>query len=76
VLCAGICATLERYARLTGRSWRADETCVKIRRQRVYLYRAGNTVDFRLNRVAAAKAFFREALKTQGQAPRNITLDG
>ena len=72
-----------RYARVTGRSWRADETYVKIRGQWVYLYRAvdrdGNTVDFRLSRkrdVAAAKAFFRKALKTQRQAPLSITLDG
>ena len=57
---------------LAGRSWRVDETYVKIRGQWVYLYRAvdrdGNTVDFRLSRtrdVAAAKAFFRKALKTR-----------
>jgi transposase-like protein len=67
---------------MTGRSWRVDETYVKIRGQWVYLYRAvdrdGNTVDFRLSRkrdVAAAKAFFRKALKTQGRAPLSITLD-
>jgi transposase-like protein len=48
-----------------------------------YLYcavdRDGNTVDFRLSRkrdVAAAKAFLRKALKVQGRAPLNITLDG
>ena len=36
-------------------------------------------MDFRLSRtrdVAAAKAFFRKALKTQGRAPLSITLDG
>jgi transposase-like protein len=72
-----------RYARMTGRSWRVDETYVKIRSQWVYLYRAvdrdGNTVDFRLSRkrdVTAAKAFLRKALKTQGRAPLSITLDG
>ena len=40
---------------------------------------AGRTVDFRLSRkrnVAAAKAFFRKAIKSQGSAPRTITLDG
>ena len=49
----------------------------------VYLYRAvdrnGNTVDFRLSPrrdVAAAKAFFRKAIKGQGSSPRTITLDG
>ena len=71
-----------RFARPAGRSWRVDETYVKIRGQWVYLYRAvdreGKTVDFRLSArrdVAAAKAFFRKAVKSQG-APQSITLDG
>ena len=49
----------------------------------MYLYRAvdreGRTVDFRLSarrNVAAAKAFFRKAIRSQGSAPRTITLDG
>jgi transposase-like protein len=53
------------------------------RGQWVYLYRAvdraGNTVDSRLSfrrNVAAAKAFFRKAVKTQGSTPTTITLDG
>jgi transposase-like protein len=60
-----------------------DETYLKVRGRWVYLYRAvdkeGNTVDFRLSPkrdVAAAKAFFRKALRTQGRAPLRITLDG
>lgn len=71
------------YARKVGRSWRVDETYLKVRGRWVYLYRAvdrnGNTVDFRLSPkrdVAAAKAFFRKALRTQGRAPISITLDG
>jgi transposase-like protein len=72
-----------RFSRQAGRSWRVDETYVKIHGAWTYLYRAvdreGQTVDFRLspNRdVAAAKAFFRKALATQGRAPVSITLDG
>jgi transposase-like protein len=72
-----------RFARMAGRSWRVDETYVKIRGEWVYLYRAvdrdGKTVDFRLSArrdMAAAKAFFRKAIRAQGCAPRTITLDG
>src|SRR6202051_3635432 len=38
-----------------------------------------NTVDFRLSarrNVAAAKAFFKNAIRHQGHAPHTITLDG
>ena len=48
----------------------------------MYLHRAvgkaGNTVDFRLSdrRVAAAKAFFKKAIRHQGHAPHTIALDG
>src|SRR4030081_3865949 len=72
-----------RFAPAVYRLWRVDETYVKIRGEWCYLYRAvdraGRTVDFRLssNRdVAAAKAFFRKAVKSQQRAPQTITLDG
>jgi transposase-like protein len=72
-----------RFARPARLSWRVDETYAKIRGKGVYLYRAvdgaGQTVDIRLSGkrdVGAAKAFFRQAIKTQGSAPRTITLDG
>src|SRR6202453_2806320 len=72
-----------RFARPAGRSWRVDETYVKIKGRWTYLYRAvdkeGKTVDFLLRAkrdVAAAKAFFRRAFERQGRLPRKITLDG
>ena len=72
-----------RYALAVGRSWRADETYVKIRGEWCYLYRAvdrmGRTVDFRLSGrrdVAAAKAFIRKAIKNHQRPPQTITLDG
>jgi transposase-like protein len=72
-----------RYLRPSGRSWRVDETYLKVRGRWVYLYRAvdrdGKTVDFRLSPktdVAAAKSFLRKALRTQRRAPIRITLDG
>ncbi|HYR91647.1 MAG TPA: DDE-type integrase/transposase/recombinase [Terriglobia bacterium] len=61
---------------------RADEIFIKVRGQLMYLYRAvdgqGSTVEFYLSRtrgIAAAKAFFRNALKHHPH-PHSITLDG
>jgi transposase-like protein len=72
-----------RSGRSCGRSWRVDETYIKVRGQWVYLYRAvdkaGQTIDFRLSRtrdVAAAKAFFKKAIRHEGRPPHTITLDG
>jgi putative transposase len=56
-----------------GKSWRLDETYVKIKEEWAYLYRAvdkeGSTIDFLLtpNRDRdAAEAFLRKAIRTQG----------
>jgi transposase-like protein len=72
-----------RFGRATGRSWRVDETYIKVRGKWVYLYqavdKAGQTIDFRLSRtrdVAAAKAFFKKAIRHEGRPPHTITLDG
>ena len=66
-----------RLAVTAGQSWRVDETYVKIRGNWVYLYRAvdsaGMTVDFRLSArrdVAAAKAFFAKAIRSQTYFPQ------
>jgi len=72
-----------RFTRPVGRSWRVDETYVKIKGRRAYFYRAvdeeGKTVDFLLRAkrdVAAAKAFFQRAFRRHGGLPHKITLDG
>jgi putative transposase len=70
-----------RRQRPVGRSWRVDETYVKIKGEWAYLYRAvdkeGQTIDFLLmpNRDwDAAEAFLRKAIRTQG-LPEKITID-
>jgi len=70
-----------RHQRPVGRSWRMDETYVKIKGKSAYLYRAvdkeGQTIDFLLtpNRDRdAAEAFLRKAIRNQG-LPEKITID-
>jgi transposase-like protein len=72
-----------RFGRTAGRSWRVDETYIKVRGHWSYLYRAvdkaGQTIDFRLSRtrdVAAAKAFFKKAIRHERRSLHTITLDG
>jgi putative transposase len=66
-----------------GKSWYTDETNVKINGRWHYLYRAidrdGNLVDTMLSPIrdlAAAKAFFRQAVETVGHKPERVTTDG
>ena len=70
-----------RHQRPVGRSWRLDETYVKIKGKWAYLYRAvdteGHTIDFLLtpNRDRdAAEAFLHKAIRRQG-LPEKITID-
>ena len=66
----------------TGKSWRMDETYIKVAGQWKYLYRAvdkdGNTIDFLLTAkrdAKAAKRFLQRAIKNNG-LPEKITIDG
>jgi transposase, IS6 family len=71
------------HLRMTNGSWRVDETYIRVKGEWVYLYRAvdaaGQTIDFLLSPkrdVAAAKRFFRKALKQAHTVnPRTITVD-
>ena len=70
-----------RCQRPVGRSWRLDETYVKIKGKSAYLYRAvdkdGHTIDFLLTSHRdrdAAETFLRKAIHTQG-LPEKITID-
>jgi putative transposase len=67
--------------RPVGKSWRLDETYVRIKGQWKYLYRAvdkdGQTVDFLLTPHrdrAAAEAFLYKAIRAHG-LPEKITID-
>jgi putative transposase len=70
-----------RHKRLLGKSWRMDETYVKVKGQWKYPYRAvdkqGNTVDFLLRAhrdKAAARRYFEKAIDQNGE-PETITVD-
>ena len=49
-----------QWRRPQSRSWRIDETCIKVPGRRAYLYRAvdklGNTIDFYLSATRNTKA--------------------
>jgi putative transposase len=70
-----------KHKRPVGKSWRMDETYVKVRGQWKYLYRAldkaGNTVDFLLRAhrdKAAARRYFEKAIDRNSE-PETITVD-
>ena len=71
------------HKRLVGSSWRMDETYIKLKGARRYLYRAvdkegeDKTLDFLLTAKrdkAAALRFFDKAMKTSG-VPEKVTMD-
>jgi IS6 family transposase len=67
----------------TNKSWRLDETYIKVKGRDRFLYRAvdstGQTIDFLLadrRDAAAAKRFFRRALHNRGNVtPRVVNVD-
>lgn len=79
---SGLIAEAARYRkRPADRSWRMDETYVRVKGNWVYLYRAidkhGKTLDFMLSErrnKAAATKFFARALEVNG-LPRKIVID-
>ena len=69
------------HKRNPGRWLRMDKTCIKIRGQWKYLYRAvdstGQTIDFLLTAkqdASAALRFFRKAIRHHGE-PEVVTID-
>ena len=74
---------LHRHLKPTNKSWRVDETYIRVRGRWCYLYRAidstGATIDFLLSALrdaAAAKRLFRKALSDPSHPqPRVINTD-
>src|SRR5476651_1108524 len=73
--------TFRKYKRPVGKSWRMDETYIKVKGQWKYLYRAvdkaGKTIDFlfRAKRdKVAARRFFEKSIAQNG-VPEMITID-
>ncbi len=72
-----------RHLKPANKSWRLDETYIKVKGQERYLYRAvdstGQTIDFLLTAkrdAAAAKRFFHRALaQSNNPMPRVINVD-
>jgi len=71
-----------RRKRLVGRSWRMDETYIRVKGEWRYLYRAvdktGQTIDFLLAEhrdTEAALRFLTQAIHRHG-VPDKITIDG
>lgn len=76
-----IAAEAQKRKSATGRSWRMDETYIKVKGRWAYLYRAvdkgGNTLDFMLSERrdgSAATAFFTRTIQSNGW-PDKVVID-
>jgi transposase-like protein len=76
-------AAFHRRKRRVWTSWRLDETCIRVKGEWKYLYRAvdkfGKTIDFLLTEQRdekAAKKFLNKAIGRHGGVPEKITIDG
>ncbi|MGX5575988.1 IS6 family transposase [Bacillus toyonensis] len=75
---------IRKHLKSTNGSWRVDETYIKIKGEKMYLYRAidseGNTIDFYLSQrrnANAAERFLKKVLAScHATKPRTITADG
>ena len=70
-----------RHKRPVGKSWRMNETYIRVKGEWRYLYRAvdrdGNTIDFLLRAhrdKAAARRFFEKSI-AQNDVPETVTID-
>jgi putative transposase len=76
-----IAARAQARKRPTAKSWRMDETYIKVKGRWTYLYRAvdrdGQTLDFMLSELrnlAAARRFFKRAIAANG-VPGRVVID-
>ena len=77
----GLECKFRKYKKAIGKSWRMDETYIKVKGEWVYYYRAvdkeGQTIDFFLSRTRdtqAAQTFFEKAIGSSGQ-PEKVNID-
>ena len=77
----GLEEEIRKYKKRVGKTWRMDETYIKVKGKWKYLYRAvdkdGNTVDYLLTAKRdrrAAKRFFTKAIGSNGK-PNTINID-
>jgi len=70
-----------RRKRLVGKSWRMDQTYIRVKGEWRYLYRAvdkdGNTIDFLLRAhrdKVAARRYFEKSIAQNG-VPETVTID-